>query len=119
MESSAVDLTRIGSRAGGVVLVGVHAAPFADDVLGGGPNRAAPGAFYPAEHFEPAGGADKVFGGRGPDIIFLKRDGRPDFVDCGAGKDYVAYPYAKDAHDVFLKCESVRKQVTKRALLSR
>jgi Ca2+-binding RTX toxin-like protein len=128
-------LTRIGLRAGSVVLAGtLIAAPTALGTITGtpGPDRLVGTAHQDRIHalggadaVHARGGSDTIGGGGGndrlfgADIVFLKRDGRRDVVDCGTGKDYVAYPHAKDAHDLLLNRESVRKQVTRRVLLSR
>jgi Ca2+-binding RTX toxin-like protein len=87
---------------------------FGDDVLWGGPNRRDPGARFPVETFRPAGGADMVFGGSGPDSIFLGPDGRVDAIHCGPGDDRVTYVNDRDDLDLLYGCERVEVSSSRR-----
>jgi Ca2+-binding RTX toxin-like protein len=78
-----------------------------NDVLRGGPNKTSNG-FFSKEFLSPAGGADKVFGGPGPDIVALTNDGRRDVIDCGSGHDVVGYSKKIDRKDVISNCEKIR-----------
>jgi Ca2+-binding RTX toxin-like protein len=79
-----------------------------DDVLRGGPSRRAADAFFDREFLDPAGGADRVFGGGGPDFVQLRDDGSRDIVRCGPGDDVVDYVAAQDPLDRLFGCEDVR-----------
>lgn len=82
-----------------------------NDVLRGGPNKkivTSPDIFGTREFLSPAGGADRVFGGAGPDIVYLESDGRRDIIRCGPGDDEVSYNKGRDRRDVISGCEKIR-----------
>jgi serralysin len=82
------------------------------DILRGGPNRRDKDAFFSTDFLQPGGGADKVFGGPGPDLVFVENDGRRDVIRCGRGRDVVDYSKAMDPRDVIIGCETVRGHVS-------
>ncbi len=81
-----------------------------NDVLRGGSNKTVD-AFFSTEFLRPAGGADKVFGGPGPDDVALENDGRRDVISCGRGHDVVSYSKRLDRRDVITGCETIRDHV--------
>lgn len=66
----------------------------------GGPN---------ADELVPGADRDDVRGGMGNDRVTLSFDQSIDFIDCGAGRDTIAYVKRVDPKDVAVNCE---KQTT-------
>jgi Ca2+-binding RTX toxin-like protein len=82
---------RIFGRGGGDYLLGGSGADFVDGGAGG-------------DRLRGGIGSDRIAGGPGPDIIFA-RDGRPDSIDCGSGRDLIYV----DQHDVTTGCEAIHR----------
>jgi hypothetical protein len=59
------------------------------------------------ENLYPGPGADRVFGGPGPDDVYVDRDGRRDVIRCGPGLDHVFYDTAPDRRDVLFSCKRI------------
>ena len=54
-------------------------------------------------------GADIAYLGGAKDYVFMRHDGSPDVVRCGAGKDLVQYIGKREAHDRYIGCERVKR----------
>lgn len=54
-----------------------------------------------------ANGRDVVSGGPGDDRMRTQRDAAVDRIDCGPGRDSVAYYGARDRKDIVKRCERV------------
>ncbi len=63
----------------------------------GGPN---------ADELVPGAARDDVRGGMGNDRVTLSFDQARDFIDCGTGRDTIAYVKRVDPKDVAVNCET-------------
>ncbi len=71
-----------------------------DDVFYGGKGR---------DSAAPSDGHDTIYFGAGRDYMeMFENDGQRDLIDCGPGKDRIAYLGSRDRHDVLRGCEVVR-----------
>jgi Ca2+-binding RTX toxin-like protein len=65
------------------------------------------------------GGRDRARGGPDRDVFIVFRDGSPDRINCGSGRDTVEFRFRREAIDQTTDCEIQRVGVTHRKLVPR
>ncbi len=109
------DSARLDAADPALSTTGFKAVPAGVDVLlAGGAGRDILRGHAGFDHLEGGIGRDQLFGGKGHDLLqggpgsdLLKAaDSRPDFVDCGPGRDKAT----ADRSDAVRRCERVRSR---------